>query len=288
MVKSLRERNPLPALDGVVELDEADGKHEYTVNGAVVNTSTTRVVSQAIGLPAFDAGLVIKKSLASWRRNKRSKYHHVVDGLNDEDAAGRLKEIWNDANRLGKQLHARLEAYVNGSPTQADKETDVEFEGVKRAVDDAALTFGWSPYRAELSLFWTDSEGKPTVCGQADALFCTADGALVVCDLKRTEHDLSIGKIPYGDVACAAPQLEHLYANENCRYSLQTSIYCVMLHQRTGVTIAPENRWLLQAHPSMPKAVWTRCRCLDEEAREILAGVKSVGDPHSGSQSSTL
>ena len=276
MVKSLRERNPLPALDGVVELDEADGKHEYTVNGAVVGTSTTRVVSQAIGLPAFDAGLVIKKSLASWRRNKRSKYHHVVDGLNDEDAAGRLKDIWNDANRLGKQLHARLEANVNGSPTQADKETDVEFESVKRAVDEA-VAGGWTPYRAELSLFWTDSEGKPTVCGQADAIFKDKDGALVVVDLKRSEKDLSMAKIPYGDVACAAPQLERFYASDHARYSLQTSSYCVMIEQRLEVTIAPEDRWLLQAHPSMPKAVWIRCRDLDAEAREILAGVKGSG-----------
>lgn len=277
MVKSLRERNPLPALDGVVELDEADGKHEYTVNGAVVNTSTTRVVSQAIGLPDFDAGLVIKKSLASWRRNKRSKYHHVVNGLDDEDATTALKGIWNDANRLGKQLHARLEAYVNGSPTQADKETDVEFESVKRAVDEAVATFGWSPYRAELSLFWTDSEGKPTVCGQADLLLKDKDGALVVVDLKRTDHDLSRSKIPYGDVACAAPQLERFYASDHARYSLQTSSYCVMIEQRLEVTIAPEDRWLLQAHPSMPKAVWIRCRDLDAEAREILAGVKGSG-----------
>ena len=152
----------------------------------------------------------------------------------------------------------------------------MEFESVKRAVDEA-VAGGWTPYRAELSLFWTDSEGKPTVCGQADALFQTNDGNLVVVDLKRTEHDISRGKIPYGDVACAAPQLEHLYANENCRYSLQTSIYCVMLHQRTGVTIASGDRWLLQAHPSMPKAVWIRCRDLDAEAREILAGVKGSG-----------
>ena len=271
MVKSLRERNPLPALDGVVELDEADGKHEYTVNGAVVNTSTTRVVSQAIGLPDFDAGLVIKKSLASWRRNKRSKYHDVVDGLNDEDATTALKGIWNDANRLGKQLHARLEAYVNGSPTQADKETDVEFEGVKRAVDDAAAAFGWSPYRAELSLFWTDSEGKPTVCGQADALFCTADGALVVVDLKRTCHDLSVDNVPYGNALCAAPEMQHLFASDHNKYSLQVSSYCVMIEQRLNVTVAPENRWLLQSHPSMPAALWTRCSCFDGAARAALA-----------------
>jgi hypothetical protein len=277
MAKSLRERNPLPALDGVVELDEADGKHEYTVNGAVVNTSTTRVVSQAIGLPDFDANLVVRRNLASWRRNKRSKYHHVVNGLDDEDATTALKGIWHDANRLGKQLHARLEAYVNGSPTQADKETDVEFESVKRAVDEAVATFGWSPYRAELSLFWTDSEGKPTVCGQADLLIKNKDGKLVIVDLKRTQHDLSRSKIPYGDVACAAPQLEHLYASDHARYSLQVSIYACMLKQRLGIVVEPEDRWLLQGHPSMPKAVWTQCRCLDAEAREILAGVKASG-----------
>jgi len=276
MVKSLRERNPLPALDGVVELDEADGKHEYTVNGAVVNTSTTRVVSQAIGLPEFDAGIVITKNLSSWRRNKRSKYNHVVNGLSDEDATTALKGIWHDANRLGKQLHARLESHMNGAPSPGDGETDAEYESVKRAVDEA-VAGGWTPFRAELSLFWTSEDGTPTVCGQADAIFQDKDGNLVVVDLKRTEHDLSVGKIPYGDVACAAPQLEHLYASDHARYSLQTSSYCVMIEQRLEVTIAPEDRWLLQSHPSMPKAVWIRCRDLDAEAREILAGVKGSG-----------
>ena len=173
-----------------------------------------------------------------------------------------------EAARLSK-LELRNKCVLNN--------TDVEFESVKRAVDEAVATFGWSPYRAELSLFWTDSEGKPTVCGQAELLLKDKDGALVVVDLKRTDHDLSRSKIPYGDVACAAPQLERFYASDHARYSLQTSSYCVMIEQRLEVTIAPEDRWLLQAHPSMPKAVWIRCRDLDAEAREILAGVKGSG-----------
>jgi hypothetical protein len=162
-----------------------------------------------------------------------------------------------------------LESYVNGEPTQAD-ETDVEFESVKRAVDEA-VAGGWTPFRAELSLFWTDEEGKPTVCGQADALFCTADGALVICDLKRTEHDLSPSKVPFGNALCAAPELSSAYANEHTRYSLQTSIYACMVEQRLGVTVPPENRFLLQAHPSLASAVWTRCYDLDKAARAALA-----------------
>jgi hypothetical protein len=263
----LKRDNFLPELDDHVVLDEV--AHVYTVDGLEVGISTTRVVTDAIGGAPFDADLVVDRNLASWRANKRSKYHHMVVDRTDDEARGAIKRTWVEANELGKALHARLEANLNDDDVP-DPRTDAEWDKLQVALAEKQEC-GWAPLRSELSLFYTNATDKVAVCaGQIDALFNDADGDLVIVDLKRTAHDLQETARPFGGKTCAAKCLAERYANDFTRYSLQTSIYAVMLEQRLGRAVRPENRWLLQAHPELESARWVRCACLDAEARTLL------------------
>jgi len=263
----LAEEYPIEDIDPHVMFDE--DTHRYTVRGELVLRSATNVVSNALAEEPFDGNAIILKNMASWRARPRSKYGAMIRGLGDDDAASRIKDQWANANVLGTALHRRLEAALNDESEPDDGVTDLEWRAVQTELDKLKK-MGWVPRRTELSMWWErEGDCKVTCAGQLDALFTDANDELVLVDLKRTDHDLSPGIVPFGEKTCAPP-MSSFYANDFIKYSLQASIYSVMFQQRTGLEIAPGRRFLFQAHPSMPGAVWTQCRCLDDEARELL------------------
>lgn len=257
---------PIEQIDPHVVFDEAE--HRYTVRGAVVPRSATKVIAAVLKDEPFDADLVISKNLASWRRKPRSRYGSMIRDLDDDAATSKLKDLWTNANVLGTVLHKRFEAFLNESEEPDDGQTDLEWRAVAKELGELQK-LGWVPRRTELSMWWENPDGKVVCAGQLDGLFTDADDNLVLVDLKRTEHDLSAGVVPFGEKTCGPP-MQTMYASDYIRYSLQQSIYACMFAQRTGLEIPPDKRFLLQAHPSMPGAVWTQCRCLDAQARELL------------------
>ena len=258
---------PISEIDPHVEFFEES--HQYIVRGETVPRSATKVVSYAVAEEPFDSNLVISKNMASWRSKPKSKYGKIILDLSDEDATHKITSLWTSANELGTKLHKRLEAHLNDEDEPDDGVTDIEWQILNNGLAQLQR-LGWVPRRTELSLWWErQSDGKVVCAGQIDALFSDVQGNLVLVDLKRTDHDLSADVIPFREKTCRPP-LERFYANDFIKYSLQLSIYAVMLEQRTGIEIAPDRRWLLQAHPSKSDLVWTMCRCLDEEAVLIL------------------
>ena len=265
---TLAAETPFDGVDGRVVLDAVT--HIYTVDGAAVPRSASAVVSAAIG-NYFDAKLVISKNLASWRSNERSKYHHLVVGLPDDEAAAAIEALWANSSVLGTKMHARAEDMLNDRATPDDGETDAEWRSLASALLELQR-MGWSPLRTELSLWYESADGRVVCAGQLDALFEDPEGNTVIVDFKRTAHDLSASAVPFGGRRCAAEGMKHLYANDHTRYALQLSLYSVLLQQRTGIVVDPAHRWLLQAHPELgPRAIWTRCADLDVQARALLA-----------------
>ena len=265
----------LNALNGLDErITYEDTEHRYTVDGATVPRSVTSVVKKVVDESDFNPDLVIAQNLASWRRNPRSKYATAISGLSDTDASLKVKKSWSDANRLGTALHRRLEGLLNDEDLPLDGETDAEWPGLVRAVEDFKQ-LGAFPFRTELSVFWRRSSDGQVVCaGQLDALLkCGGDGndasEFIMLDLKRTDKLLSPDVLPYEGRRCLPP-LDRQHANEHTKYSLQMSMYCVMLTQCTGIHVPPQNRFLLRSHPSMPKAELVACSCFDMEAEQIL------------------
>ena len=266
----LAETNALGGLDEHIVYDDDD--HRYTVDGVVVPISVTGVIKKVADERDFDADLIIRKNLAAWRRNPSSKYGQVVDGHDDPRATLAIKQQWLDACRLGTMLHRRLEGHFNGEELPPDGETDVEWPGLVQAIKGLA-DIGALPFRTELSVFWRRSSDGSVVCaGQVDALMRCGEGdtaEFVMVDLKRTDKQLSASAEPYQGKRCLPP-LSDQWSNDHTKYSLQLSMYCVMLKQCSGLRVPPANRFLLRSHPSMPTAELVACACFDAEAEKIL------------------
>ena len=258
---------PISEID--INIQFFEESHQYIVRGETVPRSATKIVSHAIAEEPFDSHAVILKNLSSWRSKPRSKYGAMIRDLSDEDATQKITALWTSANELGTKLHKRFEAHLNDDVEPDDGVTDVEWRLLDNGLSKLRQ-LGWVPRRTELSLWWERaSDGKVVCAGQIDALFSDVQGEIVLVDLKRTDHDLSADVVPFREKACRPP-LERFYANDFIKYSLQLSIYAVMFFQRTGIEIAPDRRWLLQAHPYNESLIWTMCRCLDTESILIL------------------
>jgi hypothetical protein len=273
---TLARLHPVERVDRRISFDEKS--HTYHVDGKRVPTSVTSVLKTVTNEETFDADGIISKNLPGWRRKPHSEYGRMICGLSDEDARVKIKHAWSDANRLGTQLHLQLEAAMNDEPCNACEEISVEWDMVTTALKTAMDANGWMPYRSEFSVFYeTDSpnadvnHGMCVCAGQLDALFKDNRGEFVIVDLKRVKRPLEDVR-PFGGRVCQKP-LDKQWANEFVKYSLQQSLYCVMLEQQAGIVVDKANRFLLQAHPTMDAAQLVPCACFDSEARCILEGL---------------
>jgi hypothetical protein len=270
---TLASLNPIHGLDERISYDDAS--HTYHVDGSLVPISVTKLLKRITNETEFVPDRVINDNIDSWRRKPRSEYGAMIAGLSDDEARIKIKQFWVDANRLGTQLHLQLEAVMNSQPCVIDEDTTTEWDMVKVALREMVTSKGWKPYRSELSVFYEAKSPdinahKPVVvcAGQIDALFTDENGHLVIVDLKRVKRPLK--NVPPFEKKVCLPPMDLHWANEFVKYSLQLSMYCVMVEQRTGIKIDPENRLLLQAHPTMDRAMFVNCDCFDAEARCIL------------------
>ena len=177
---------------------------------------------------------------------------------------------------LGTRLHLRLEAFLNNKTLADDGLTDIEWPTLVHKLVHMAVERKWQPFRTELSVFYEANAPHDSIddvvvpcAGQIDCLFRDEDGRLVIVDLKRTDKKLDDDEPPYGHKRCAAP-MENEWASDFNKYSLQISMYSVMLKNQLGIEVGEENRFLLQVHPSMEEAKLIKCKCFDSEATSIL------------------
>lgn len=271
---ALALKNPL-AVDSVVTFVEDD--HAYLVEReGRVPVSVTGVKSRVFEEGDFDAKLIVRKNLASWRANPASKYHAIARD-NDDAACERLiAESWRDGTRLGTDLHRRAEAHLNG-------ETDYDDGGRTAVVWPRLLTAlsaiesaGAEAFRTELSVLWRDSRTGRAVCaGQLDVLF-KLDDEYIIGDFKCTDKDLAEDALPFKAKRVSRGPMKGELCNEFNKYSLQLSMYCVMLEQQCGIRIADNNRMIIRAHPSLEEAEVVEMRCFDAQARQILDNLPSL------------
>lgn len=256
----LAESHPFD-FDERVEFQEEG--HAYRVNGFLVPTSVSSVVKQGFA-DDFDAVAIVRKNLSKWRDDASSKYHPLVDGKTDEEAERAVIEMWGKGRDGGTALHKHAELWLNG---------EKPVEGVPAAEVDLLLR-GWQMLlarghqivRTELSVFWPP-RGPPKVAGQIDFLTRTSAGLCIV-DLKRSSKNLtaSARAFKYGIGALATVGDTPLM-----RYSLQLSLYAVMLgeltREKTGELL------LLQVDPERGTVRVTECVDLRAQARVLLLGL---------------
>ena len=127
---------------------------------------------------------------------------------------------------------------------------------------------GWTPWRTELSMYYENS--TKLVCGQADYVATARDDSHVMIDFKRIDKDMSPDAKCWGKYGIGC--MQGVPSNSHAHYSLQASIYCVMLKQFTGRAVPADQRFVLLAHKEREKAALIQLACYDEAAQQLLDG----------------
>jgi hypothetical protein len=274
----LAGKHPFPADAHCVFEEEG---HKYTIFGKPVERSTTRVLGDFFG--AFDPVACTDQFFDGWAKNTRSQYHEQIqrlraEGFADDEIAARIRGDWTrlgeEASRLGTLLHLTCEYDCNGEPLPdgtdvSEIPTEVEqYECFKASAFYRNL--GLTPFRTELTVAWR--VGEMNVCaGQIDALYVDKDGHYYIVDFKRVvaKHVLSPDEQGFRGAMGLGPAA-HLADTHFQKYSLQTSIYNIMLHQTHGVD-AGQNMYLLRMHDDREAYELVKCADHREVARKVLA-----------------
>jgi hypothetical protein len=263
---ALAKANPILPLD--TRIDFSEEGHRYFIDSSVFRgKSATTLVREQFSGELFDGPLVVRRNLASWRAKPFSKYHRLVQSLDDASAEAAVLAQWADANRLGTLTHLVCERVLNGEdPGEESAEVSKELMQFKNFLADHPTL---KPYRTELSLFYTRPDGSVSVCGQLDALLkCSESGATVMIDFKRTNHSLAPDTHSFGKEGLGA--LEGIPANDFHKYSLQLSVYTVLCEHHA---IQVDSRYILKLHPDIETYEFAQCCDLVKEARAIVEEV---------------
>lgn len=258
----LARTNPLEFDDRIVLTADhryiLDGKHEAPL-------SVTKLIELQRSEP-FDEDEIIRKNLQTWRIRASSKYHSLVRGKTDEHASLAIKAIWRATADLGTSLHAQLELLCNDEACTEPERHRVElmqFAKLRRTHHK------WKPFRTELSLVGLAANGVPVVAGQLDLLARDEQGRYHIIDFKRTEKDLAPDAHGFGHTLLGRPD------NPHHRYSLQCSLYALLLRKQEGINV--DGMYLLQLHPDLDDGVVTTATDLRVEARRLLRELGVVG-----------
>ena len=132
---------------------------------------------------------------------------------------------------------------------------------------------GLRPYRTELCVGWR-SGGRSVSAGQIDALYIDKAGLYYLIDFKRVESkkilDPSKAATKRGfKGACGLAPIEHVPDTEYQHYSLQTSIYNLMLRDTHGIDVG-DRMYLLRMHADRAQHERVVCRDLRAEAKLLL------------------
>ena len=128
--------------------------------------------------------------------------------------------------------------------------------------------------RTELCVGWRDGRGSVSA-GQIDALYVDKAGLYYIFDFKRVAKDKKLDPkdkgfaLPGEDYPMGIGAMGHLHDTYYQKYSLQTSIYNLMMLNTHGID-AGDRMFLLRMHSDRAAYELVQCRDLRDEAREAL------------------
>jgi len=204
--------------------------HTYTLDGRQKLTSVTTVIETYF--PKFDPDVAIQKM-------KRKGTHPLARKTPEE-----IKRVWQEkkekSQAAGTRMHEAIEAHLKG-------ETVADHQDVLRFVDAIRPTTLGELVTTEWAIF--DEEWG--IAGTLDALFQTGEH-FMLADWKRS-------KIKNANRwETALRPIAHLQACNFEKYSLQLSLYRLILERRYDIAFGPNTPTLVQLHPeSVFKAIPT-------------------------------
>lgn len=264
---TLATRHPIPSVDDRISFAEVG--HRYSIDGVEFSgPSVTTLGGMQFKGEKFDADDVCKKNISMWRHNASSKYYDLIQGYSNAEATEKIKELWNDANRLGTTVHYVAECLLNDeAPPASDlAQVEKEFDQLEHFLADYPTL---KPWRTELSLFWQRPDGTIAAVGQLDALFqCRKTGKMVLIDFKRVNKTLDPEESDWGRSGKGV--LEGYSGNDFNKYSLQLNLYAAMCAQH-GIKV--DACYLLKLHPDIPEYRLVQAADLVDEAHTILSSL---------------
>lgn len=291
---ALALKNPNPA-DKQVIFTEDDHKYRVEHKGEFLELtkSTTAIVGEAFEPEPFDGDAVVDKYFGGWvKKGPRSEYwpilrKHVAGELTEAEAKQAIKDKWATAAPLGTKMHAAIELHLNKYPDPTWRANSIIGEhtaGYQEGVEPELAQFDdWMksdplaatlvPFRTELSVFYRDvlNDGYPTCAGQIDGLYKNDKGEFVIVDWKRVKpkYGLTRYEKAFRNETGHAPEVNHLPRTKFFEYSMQQSLYSVMMKQTFGWD-AGDRLYLLRMHEELGTYQLVKCADLRAEGTKLL------------------
>jgi hypothetical protein len=204
-------------LDAKIEFDAET--HVYTINGDSSYRSVTTVLSS--WFRPFDPQAAIR----SVRKSGNPKYF----GLSDSEILKQWEHKRNNAAQLGTQMHANIEAYLQGKPVHDNSREFLFFQ--RFMAENHFVHFG-----IELRLYYEPVK----LVGTIDYVTLNKDGTVDIYDWKRS------GDLNKGMGMCLHPALSHIPDTKYWRYTLQLNLYKFLL-EKNGHRV--RNMYIACFHP---------------------------------------
>ncbi len=251
--------NPHPR-DAHVTFEE--DTHTYFVRGVAVSQSVTGLLH--VVEEDFDVVTVSERVAAARVPNPR--YCTMApDGTVVRMSAEAIRASWQDTNRLGTDLHGKIERYLNGMDVDVpdDDVNSVPFQQFKAWLVDVQGQ-GYVPYRTE----WVIYDDEADLAGSIDCVFRhDATDTYMVIDWKRCLTYKSSGfDSAYNDRACKPP-LQHVLSTKLNKWRLQVNVYREILERYYGVTITKMAMVVLHPENAAAEVHWHE---RDTESRMLL------------------
>jgi hypothetical protein len=218
--------------------------HTYTVDGKTL-ISVTQFKSTLF--QPFDKDVIIQRMMASpkW---PSSPYYQLT--------REQIIEKWDEASRLGTQMHANIETYLLTGAAEDDTPEFAQFKEFAKTMPPV--------FKTEWKVFDVDYG----IAGTIDAVFRNEDGSLEIYDWKRTKSLLK-----YSSSKALHPALD-LPDSNFWQYSVQLNLYRAIL-QKKGYEIA--GMYLVCFHPTLSGYIKEQCPTIRVE--DILSEEKKEADP---------
>lgn len=172
---------------------------------------------------------------------------------------------WNKQRTAGTDLHAYCEAVLNGEDVECP---DVPEYKLMEQFFDKNDHIQW--YRSEWRVFCD----KAMVAGALDACSEISPGVLHIWDFKRVHH-FDEDPLKDRDLRYAKklkPPFEHLRSSHRTMYSLQLSIYALIIENNYGMRV--DRLSLIVVYPDMHEPLIIDLPYMKEEAHMILYNTK--------------
>ena len=219
------------ARDEHITFDE--GPHTYAVDGVIVKTSVTGLISR-VETEHFDAPRIARQLSMSSRPSEKYSKVDPVTGVRTPLPEADILALWDAARDLGTDLHGKIERFLNDIPVTFDSPDAVnaiEFRQFEKWWE-TQLDAGYEAFRTE----WVIYDG-PNLAGSIDFVM-RKKGAneYVIVDWKRCITSGAGFSSAWKSKKMLAP-MQHMEETKLNHWKVQVNVYRSILERNYDLNI---------------------------------------------------